>query len=117
MRYGKDYRLLSPSEFRYVFEKPKKIKGEAIDFYLRKNHKSHPRLGLAVPKRAVKSAVMRNRLKRLLREQFRNENADLGGVDVIVMVKPGIIRFPASEYAGVVMQHWQRFIQRCEHSA
>jgi len=114
LKYGTDSRLLTPKEFRYVFEKPKKIRGEAIDFYVRANNKSHPRLGLAVPKKAIKSAVMRNRMKRLLRERFRKENTPLGGYDVIVMIKPGIIRFPASEYAGVVMQHWQRFIKQCD---
>lgn len=117
MKYAKDYRLLSPDAFRYVFEKPKKISGEAIDFYIRKNHLTHPRLGMAVPKRALKGAVLRNRLRRLLREHFRESACSLGGYDIIAMVKPGIMRFSTSEYAGVVSRHWQWFITQCDISA
>jgi ribonuclease P protein component len=114
LKYAKDYRLLTPEEFRYVFEKPRKISGEAIDFYIRKNHKTHARLGMAVPKRALKSAVMRNRVKRQLREQFRLSAGSLDNYDIIAMVKPGMIRFPVSEYAGVVMRHWQWFLTQCD---
>jgi ribonuclease P protein component len=117
LKYAKDYRLLTPEEFRYVFEKPKKISGEAIDFYIRKNHKAHARLGMAVPKRALKSAVMRNRVKRQLREQFRLSAGSLGSYDIIAMVKPGMIRFPVCEYAGVVARHWQWFLTQCDISA
>jgi ribonuclease P protein component len=116
LKYAKDYRLLTPDAFRYVFEKPRKFGGEAIDFYVRKNHKTHARLGLAVPKRSLKSAVMRNRIKRQLREQFRMSADGLKGYDIIAMVKPGMVRFPPSEYAGVVSRHWQWFLTQCESS-
>jgi ribonuclease P protein component len=116
LKYAKDYRLLTPEAFRYVFEKPKKISGEAIDFYIRKNHKTHPRLGLAVPKRALKSAVMRNRMRRQLREQFRLSAGSLGGYDIVAMVKPGILRFPVSDYNKVVTEHWQWFLTQCDIS-
>jgi ribonuclease P protein component len=116
LKYAKDYRLLSPEAFRYVFEKPKKISGEAIDFYIRKNDLQHARLGLAVPKRSLKSAVMRNRVKRRLREQFRLSAGSLGGYDIIAMVRPGMIKNPVSDYSEVVLRHWQRFLTQCDIS-
>jgi len=116
LKYAKDYRLLSPDAFRYVFEKPKKISGEAIDFYIRKNDLQHARLGLAVPKRSLKSAVMRNRVKRRLREQFRLSAASLGGYDIIAMVRPSMMKHPVSEYSEVVSRHWQRFLTQCDIS-
>ncbi len=51
------------------------------------NTLDHPRLGLAVPRRAG-NAVRRNRIKRRLREAFRLSQHDLpGGYDLIVQVR------------------------------
>ncbi len=51
------------------------------------------RLGLVVGRKLVKSAVGRNRIKRVLREQFRLRRAGLPKVDVIfrLIAKPGRI--------------------------
>lgn len=49
------------------------------------NTLGHPRLGLAVSRKQVKSAVKRNRLKRCVRESFRQSAAPLGAVDVLVI--------------------------------
>lgn len=49
-----------------------------------------PRLGLAVP-RAVGSAVVRNRVKRLLREVWRGLLAEIpGGRDYVLVARPGL---------------------------
>lgn len=49
-----------------------------------------PRLGLAVP-RAVGSAVVRNRMKRLLRESWRSLLSDVPrGRDYVLVARPGL---------------------------
>ena len=49
-----------------------------------------PRLGLAVPK-AVGTAVVRNRIKRRLRELFRERSGDLPrDHDYVLVVRPGL---------------------------
>lgn len=45
------------------------------------------RLGIVVAKRYVKLAVARNKLKRLIRETFRQKQYQLSGLDVVVVVK------------------------------
>lgn len=45
------------------------------------------RLGLVVGKRTAKSAVVRNRIKRVIRESFRNNRDRLQGVDIIVIAR------------------------------
>ncbi len=51
---------------------------------------SEPRLGLAVP-RAVGSAVARNRVKRLLREAWRELLPTVpGGQDYVLAARPGV---------------------------
>ena len=45
------------------------------------------RLGLAVSKRVSKSAVQRNRIKRLTRESFRRARKDMPTWDVLVIAR------------------------------
>jgi ribonuclease P protein component len=45
-----------------------------------------PRLGLIVPKRLLSRAVDRNRVRRLLREWFRNNQGRLDGHDLVVRI-------------------------------
>lgn len=42
---------------------------------------------MAVPKRAVRRAIDRSRIKRLIRESFRHHRSRLPAVDVVVSVK------------------------------
>lgn len=50
---------------------------------------SSARLGLAVSRKVSKSAVQRNRIKRLVRESFRKHSAGLPPLDIVVMARPG----------------------------
>ena len=47
------------------------------------------RLGITVTKKVSSSAVRRNRVKRLVREVFRNHRALFPQADVVVIAKPG----------------------------
>jgi ribonuclease P protein component len=58
-----------------------------------------PRLGLAVP-RAVGSAVVRNRMKRLIREAWRELLPDVPrGRDYVLVARPGLAE-PAETRGG-----------------
>lgn len=52
-------------------------------------NKPFPRLGLAFSKKKIPRAVDRNRVKRIVREQFRLTQTMLPSVDMIVMPKAG----------------------------
>jgi len=49
------------------------------------------RLGTAVPKRLVKSAVCRNRIKRIIKESFRHNQKTLTGFDIVVVVSKPVV--------------------------
>lgn len=110
--FQKENRLLKSEDFSFVFKKPLKVTGESFDLYVRPNKLSLARLGLAVPKKAVKHAVVRNRIKRVLREHFRTHKQSLEGFDVVVVVKKpmGVVNY--SEQAQVIMAHWHVMMER-----
>lgn len=57
-----------------------------IKWFAVSNEAGFARLGMAVPKRLIKTAVGRNRIKRIIRESFRQNQKALTGFDVIVVV-------------------------------
>lgn len=89
--FTKAHRLLTPHDFQRVFDKPiKKIHTEHLLLFVQTtpNPASNiPRLGLAITKKKLKKAVMRNHLKRLTREYFRLNTPKLGAIDVVLIVK------------------------------
>ncbi len=44
-------------------------------------------MGLVVSKKNVRGAVARNRVKRLIRERFRNRREQLAGADLIILAR------------------------------
>ena len=107
-RFPKTVRLLSALEFKRVFEKPLKIKGNGFSFFVRENGLPHPRLGLAIPKKAVKLSVGRNRIKRLVRESFRHHQHQLIGVDIVFLAYKGVDVQPNNDMMCALIKAWQR---------
>lgn len=94
--YPKTYRLASSEDFRRVYRNARRGGSGPFAWHARPNGGLHARLGLAVPKRVVKRATDRSRLKRLIRESFRHNRGRLPAVDIIVSVKtlPADVRDP-----------------------
>ncbi len=80
--------MLKKSEYNYVFEQAKKIVTTDFVLLYRKNNLGYARLGLALSKRIIGKAHNRNRIKRLLREAFRQTR--LPAVDIIFLARPGV---------------------------
>lgn len=115
-RFARHQRLLSSSGFRHVFAEPRRFSHPHLMMLARSNNKPYARLGLAVPKRHIKRAVDRNRIKRQIRESFRARQAKLVGWDIIVMARSGADRLSNRELREVLESHWQKLASACADS-
>lgn len=75
---------------------------------VRPNGVNHPRLGLAVPRRVARRAVARNRLKRQIRESYRQHAERLGGLDVVVLANKGAEQVVSKCFRRVLARQWER---------
>jgi len=89
-QFSKSFRLLSPKQFQFVFEKAQKFSNRHWTFIVRANHQAYPRLGLAIAKKQLAKSVWRNRVKRLARETFRQHKQALSGYDIVVLGRRGM---------------------------
>jgi ribonuclease P protein component len=79
-------RLSNPSEFKAVFQAGRKISSCHFAIHFKKNQCANSRLGIIIAKRNIRKAVLRNRIKRIVRESFRLNQSELGSLDVIIVV-------------------------------
>lgn len=84
VRYRPAQRLHRPSEFSAVFAQRQTIRGPCFDLLRNTMTGRTARLGLIVPKRLAKRAVLRNLIKRQVREAFRLVAQDLPQGDLVV---------------------------------
>lgn len=79
------YRLLR-SDFVRIYKRGRRAQGAGMAVVVLENERGHARMGLSVAKRHHKSAVRRNRVRRLFREAFRLSLAELpGNIDVVMI--------------------------------
>jgi len=115
-RFTRQQRLLNPSEFKYVFDRPVKVGNAYLSVLARQNGQEIARLGLAVPKRQIKTAVSRNRIKRLIRESFRYNQTRLAGLDIVVLVRAGAARVANPTFLHDLDKLWDSLKKQCEKS-
>lgn len=83
--FNKKQRLLKKSDYDRVFEQAKKITTPDFVILFRRNDFGISRIGLALSKRLINKSHDRNRVKRLIRESFRQ--AQLPAIDIVVLAR------------------------------
>ncbi len=92
MSFSKSKRLVDNKQFKDVLARGVRVGKGMLMLYVAENDCGYPRLGVSVGKSYGK-AVVRNRLKRLLREAFRqNQDQIPAGFDYLFVVSPGRLR-------------------------
>lgn len=84
---SRDVRITKASDYAHTFQKGQRAHGKYWQLVVAPSNEPNPRLGLAISKKVYKKAVDRNLRKRLARETFRLQQAQLGHLDLIVMAK------------------------------
>ena len=110
-------RLLKPAEFKRVFAGASRVSDNHLTLLARHNDLNYPRLGLAIAKKHVKTAVGRNRIKRQVRESFRLHQPDIGGLDIIVLSRVGCDKADSRLLRNSLDKLWRRLVKRCEQSS
>lgn len=85
-RFTRDQRLLTPRQFQEAFRRGRRRRFGQLEVITLDNSLGLARLGLVIPKRAVRQAVRRNRIRRWVRETFRLNQHLLPSCDVVVRV-------------------------------
>lgn len=88
-RFRPCHRLHSPADFQRVYKGGKRAGDGLFAVNALANSLGHARLGMSVSTRTVGNAVRRNRVRRIIREVFRERHADLPAVDLVVTSRPG----------------------------
>lgn len=107
-------RLVRPTHYRRVFERPLRISDQAFTFFARPNELGYPRLGLAISKRCTKKSVRRHRIKRLIRESFRVQQHSLPALDLVIVCRSVVDTMNNPQIFNSLERLWKRLSQKCE---
>ena len=84
--FPKNKRLVSNRQFKAVLAQRRRVSDGLLTLYVAENECGYPRLGVSIGK-SHGNAVVRNRLKRLLREAFRQCQERIpSGFDYVLML-------------------------------
>lgn len=84
--------------------------------FVRSNGGTQARLGLSIAARVIGGAVRRNRLKRLIRESFRQHQHELPAVDIVINARAGARNADNAAIARSLERHWRTVSERCAAS-
>ena len=114
--FGKSNRLLSALDYSNVFDQPdSRASHKHLLLLGRFNSLPQHRLGLVIAKKHVKTAVQRNRIKRVSREFFRHLTVADRHLDVVLLARPGIGRLDNAELSSILQQQWLKLARHVTH--
>ncbi|MEE8107742.1 MAG: ribonuclease P protein component [Gammaproteobacteria bacterium] len=111
--YQQHQRLVSKADFSRIFEKNLRSSDTLFTVLGKNNDLGHARLGMAISMKIAGNAVRRNRLKRAVRESFRQAGDTLPAIDFVVMARVGAASADRSKLRHSLDRHWQKVSKKC----
>lgn len=115
MKFSRQSRLLKPAQFKVVFQQSIRSSDEFFRIMARNNGIQQNRLGMAVSKKACARAVGRNRIKRVIRENFRSvmlgPTSD-NSLDIVVLPTAQAASQSNKTLDESLSNHWQKLTKK-----
>ena len=90
---NKEKTIKKNHQFRWIIKKGKKANKKTVRVFITNNKNNKNKLGIAI-KKNIKSAILRNRVKRVIREIYRlEENKLKKKFNIIVCFNTGVVDF------------------------
>lgn len=91
--FGPEFRLKNSSDFDYLKKDARSERSRYVLAYYKKSrlNTQKTRIGFSVSKK-VGDAAKRNRIKRILKENFRHSGLKSSGLDVLFVVSPSLYK-------------------------
>ena len=80
------------------------------------NQLQHPRLGLAISRKVARTAIARNRIKRVVRESYRHWQTRLGALDIVVLGRAGVASQSKKTLHAALEKLWIELDKKCAGS-
>ena len=109
--------MLRKVDFEAAYQVGRRHGNAFFSLTVRPNSLEHPRLGLAVAARTIGNAVARNRLRRLVRESFRNAQSRLPAADLIVGARTAAREASAERLRAALEALWTQISPPCATSS
>jgi len=114
--FSKTDRLVKAADYQRVFDFPQRFYDGCFAVLARENNSDTARLGLALSKKHLQTAVRRNHIKRLVRESFRKNKQSLRGRDIVVLSRKQVSGKSDDLLRHSLASHWKK-IGRCKKSS
>jgi ribonuclease P protein component len=110
LRHPRTARLLRPDDFSALRECSQRTSVAHFTAQYRSTPDGGARLGMAVSRKVSKDAVVRNRIRRQIRESFRLQRAQLPNLDVLVIARVSAAMQTNPALRAQLDALWQRLI-------
>jgi len=107
-RFQRNNRLADAAAYGCVFKKATRSRDRWFTVLCIDNKTGTARLGLAISKKHCRAATARNKIKRIVRESFRQHQVALAGLDIVVINKPAAATGSNRQLFDSLASHWQR---------
>lgn len=104
--FGREHRITRQRDIDRLFREGKRLEGRLFSFRVLRKEDPTPRL-LVVVGKGVGKAVVRNRVKRGIREGFRLHKELFRHLDVAVIARPGTAQLRPGEIAKAWVREFQ----------
>lgn len=111
LAFPKNHRLLTPSDFKVVFNDARKVISPHLVCLFKNNESPHAKIGFALTKKKLPLAVTRNRLRRVIRESFRQQTT-LPCIDIVILARVGLGEVSRQTLSQEMEGVWQRLCKK-----